>query len=223
MNIRLYLIISCILCYGNIHAQLTPVYTEPLAEFHEAQRLYESGRYSSARIHFSNTIDDINHVHNMAYTLTLQQAYYYKALCDEKLNIPEAQTLFQYIIDNYEKNNITQLCYWHLASILFDRHQYDKALALLTDVDETLLSEDEMQEYNFKTGYSYFAKKRYDEADKYLRRAAIINNDMGNEASYYSGYIAYSEKHYNEALHYFNEIKNSPRYAGTVPYFMANI
>jgi tetratricopeptide (TPR) repeat protein len=101
-------------------------------------------------------------------------------------------------------NNYALFC---LGSYYFDRGKHKKSVRYFEDLDISNLPKAYWEEANFKMGYAFFRKKKYDEAKNHLGKVKNSPGEYYVEANYYYGYICYAQKNYDCALDCFNKIE----------------
>ena len=62
----------------------------------------------------------------------------------------------------YPESPKTKLAYFHLGRYKFRKKKYDEVLHWLAKIDLYDLSPEELAEYHFKKGYSYFMEDDFD-------------------------------------------------------------
>lgn len=90
-------------------------------------------------------------------------------------------------------------------------------------MDQFDLSEDERIELQFKLGYSYFYKKKYEEAKPLFHQVIQTENEYYVPAQYYYSHLAYMDENYQTALEGFLKIADDPMFASVVPYYVTQI
>lgn len=127
-------------------------------------------------------------------------------------------------LKTYPQNGYAKNAQFYLANIEFRNKRYSKSLEIYRDIDAYHLSDEELNEYYFKYGYSTFMMEDYATARTMLNKvAANIDSPYSSAAKYYLGHIAYAEKNYSVALSYFNELKNDNNFGSIVPYYIVQI
>ncbi|NTW32763.1 MAG: tetratricopeptide repeat protein, partial [Bacteroidetes bacterium] len=112
---------------------------------------------------------------------------------------------------------------FQLAKLYYRQQKYLKAEKAFEDVDVYDLNTEELSEYYFKSGYSFFMLKKYDKAKKHLFEIIDIDTKYFASANYYYAHILYSEKNYETALKSFLKIEKDETFKHVIPYYIAQI
>ncbi|NQX97732.1 MAG: tetratricopeptide repeat protein, partial [Flavobacteriales bacterium] len=83
--------------------------------------------------------------------------------------------------------------------------------------------DDELAEYHFKIGYSYFKEGELDKASKSLYEIKDADTKYTAPARYYYAHIAYLQKKYESALQTFLSLSDNEKFAPIVPYYITQI
>ena len=103
-------------------------------------------------------------------------------------------------VENYPTSSKQNQAYTGVAQYYFEQGQYPQALEYFDKVDESGLTFDELEKYNFQKGYAYFTAKNKKEATTYFNKVAN-SKEYGSQAKYYLGYMAYDNNDYNCLLY----------------------
>ncbi len=203
-----------------VFSQKTAIYNNPDADFKTALELFQKQKYGSAQKQFSKieeryAADPEN--------LTRIDAEYYSALCALELFHKDAELLLKEFIENHPESPQVQSAYFHLGQYNYRKKQYNKAIEWFQKVDIYDLNNEELSEFYFKRGYSYFEEDSMDRAKKDFFEIKDIDNKYAAPATYYYGHISYSEKNYQTALQHFNKLKRNENFGPIVPYYIAQI
>ncbi|MEM9671158.1 MAG: tetratricopeptide repeat protein [Bacteroidota bacterium] len=112
---------------------------------------------------------------------------------------------------------------YELGNFYFNEQRYDKVIEYFEKTDTRNLSVVEEETRNFKLGYAYFTRKKFEEAKPLFDVLKNSENPYQNAAYYYAGYIALENGEYNEALNDLRRIENDESYGKAVPFLIANI
>ncbi|MCY7409571.1 MAG: tetratricopeptide repeat protein [Chitinophagales bacterium] len=206
-----------------VTAQQQSVYTDVDADFKKGIELLLQEKYSSAKEQFETSITRIQKGDETANHQLLINSLYYNAFCSKQLNRPDAEQLFIDLVNDYETNPTTRRAYFQLADIYFQNKKYDKSLTWLKKVDVNDLSADELLQYKFESGVSYFFKKDFVKAKPFFAELKNEKGDYYFPSNYYYGYVAYKQNDLKSATTAFKIVGQSELYSNVVPYYMANI
>ncbi|MCC7332822.1 MAG: tetratricopeptide repeat protein [Flavobacteriales bacterium] len=200
-------------------AQKTTIYTHQNIEYKSARELFDKEKYSAAqekfRLIYSSTADKKSEV--------AVNAKFYIALCGLNLFNNDAENLFIEFIQDYPDSPKKKLAYFHLGNFHFRGKKYDEAIAWYSKLDPLDLSAEDLIEYKFKTGYSYFCVEQFDKASTFFYEIKDSDNKYTSPARYYYGHIAYLQKKYESALQTFLLLNNDEKFSPLTPYYIAQI
>jgi tetratricopeptide (TPR) repeat protein len=213
------LTLSFILFFVFSQAQKTSIYTDHNVLYRNALELYDKGKYSAAQKVFAEVIQKNSNRHD---EVRINAEYYY-ALCALKLFHPDAEFLLQRFVDDHPETPQVRTVYLELGRHYYNNNQFKKAVQFFEKIDRLDLNEDELAEYYFKSGYSYFQLKKYKEAAMQFYEIKDRPNEYKEPALYYYSYISYSDKNYQVALEGFLNLNNSETFKLLVPYYITQI
>src|ERR1035437_1642559 len=203
-----------------VFSQKTAVYTNPDAEFKSALELFQKQKFGSAQKQFSKISERYQNEPN---NLLRVDAEYYAALCALELFNKDAELLLKKFIADHPERPRVQAVYFHLGKYNYRKKQYNKSLEWFAKVDVYDLSNEELSEFYFKRGYSYFEEDSIEKAKKDFFEIKDIDNKYATPATYYFGHISYLEKNYQTALQHFTKLKRNENFGPIVPYYIAQI
>ncbi len=199
-----------------VSAQKTAIYTHDLKEYQRAIELYKDKQYQSAQIIFEK-------VKQTDFNPEIQaDCAYYIANCAIRLNQGGADKLMEDFVTNYPTSSKQNQAYIEVAHYYFEQGQYPEALEWFDKVDESGLSGDDVDKFNFQKGYSYFTAKNKKEATKYFNTVAN-SKEYGSQAKYYLGFMAYEADDYKEATKQFDQVSGEEKYKEKMSYFQADM
>ena len=206
-----------LLFYGwGATAQFTEGLDSDISRYQDAVELFDKNQYKAAQLQFkklmNSTTDD-----NIA-----ADCAYYIAYSAVRLNQSNADRLMESFVQNHPTSLKRNGAYLNVANYYFDSGNYEKARKWYDKVEERNLSDSELENYNFNSGYAYFKAKRYNEAKKYFNRVAN-SQKYHSEATYYLGFIAYEGEDYTEAKELFEDVDLKEEYAQEVSYYQADM
>lgn len=208
--------IGIIVFCNTFTAQKTEIYNHQLSDFDKALELYNDKQYQSAQILFSK-------VKSSNLTQDMQaDCDFYIANCAIRLNQNGADALMEDFVQNYPTSTKQNQAYIGVAHFYFEQGQYPQALEYFDKVDESGLTYNELEKYNFQKGYAHFSAKNKKEATTYLNKVAN-SKEYGSQAKYYLGYMAYDNNDYKDATKYFDQVSGEEKYKEKLSYFQADM
>ena len=213
------LIAAIILCSASLPAQKPVAYDSPRYEYKLAKELFQKQKYGSAQQYFKQVYE---------FSEDKQQdlkaeSYFYMGLCAAKLSNQDAAFLLSDFIRQYPVHAFVPQAHYHLGMYYFSTKQYKKVLEQFDEIDERVVNKDDLAEFRFKKGYSYFATGKYAEAKALLKQSSEENGPYHYRALYYLAHMAYSEKQYEAALEDFQKLQNVPEYKDEVQQYLMQI
>ncbi|MFM2368877.1 MAG: hypothetical protein RL619_1177 [Bacteroidota bacterium] len=199
-----------------VSAQKSTIYTSDSKDFNKAVSLFNDAQYASAQIIF-------NKVKETAATEELKSdCAYYAANCAIRINQANADELMERFVSDYPTSVKQNQAYIEVAHYYFSQGNYPQALQWFDKVDESQLSANDQNKFNFQKGYSYFNSKKKKEATVYFNK--VVNSaGYGSQAKYYLGFMAYEGDDYKQATKYFDEVSGEEKYKEKLSYYQADM
>ncbi|NTW34037.1 MAG: hypothetical protein HGB12_15705, partial [Bacteroidetes bacterium] len=119
--------------------------------------LFNKEKYNPAKECFDKTIDVITDLQSEIRI----SSEYYAAICAIELFHNDAEYLLNKFIISHPDNSKVELANFQLAKLYYRQQKYLKAEKAFEDVDVYDLNTEELSEYYFKSGYSFFMLKKY--------------------------------------------------------------
>ena len=204
----------------SVFSQQTMIYTNPAAGFKAGLELFQKQKFGSAQKQFLKTTEYYSSEPN---NLLRIDAEYYSALCALELFNKDAELLLKNFIAEHPESPRTQTAYFQLGKYNYRKKLYSKALDWFAKVDVYDLNNEELSEFYFKRGYSFFENDSMAQAKKDFFEIKDIDNKYAAPATYYFGHISYVEKNYQTALLHFQKLKKNESFGSIVPYYIAQI
>ena len=199
-----------------ITAQKSTIYTHESKDFNKAVSLFKGQQYASAQLIF-------NKVKETATTEELKSdCTYYAANCAIRTNQSNADELMEQFVSDYPTSVKQNQAYIEVAHYHFNQGNYPQALQWFDKVDESSLSRNDQDQFNFQKGYSFFNAKKKKEATVYLNKV-VNSSEYGSQAKYYLGFMAYEGDDYKQATKYFDEVSGEEKYKEKLSYYQADM
>jgi tetratricopeptide (TPR) repeat protein len=202
-----------------VYAQPTAIYNEPHRDQKNAADRYEERVFGAA--HQASTIY-LGKTEKMPNPPSDERdkAELVRGKSAARLNMNEAGVLMNEFIRTHEPDPIAAQARTEVGAYYFDKGDYEKALEYFEKAaDDASLSNAEISDLKFKTGYAYFTKKKYASAKPYFKEVKAVDKSPNyHQANYYYGLIMFFERNYNEALSAFKVAEQSKQYAAVIPY-----
>ena len=200
-------------------AQKTAVYDEPEATYRSAMELFHKGVYGPAKDKFSTTISSIENCEDEMRV----SAEYYNAICAVELFNDDAELLLRDFIESHPQSTYVRVIYFQLGKFQYRKKNYRGVIKSFEKVDIYELSKEEQAEFYFKRGYSFFKRKKYEQAKKSFFEIKERDSKYKNLALYYYSHIAYIDHNYETALKGFLSLKDDEYLKSIIPYYITHI
>ena len=202
-----------------VSAQKTMVYTHKDAEYETALELFQKEKYGAAQKSFVKVIE----THNDPQSLVRIDAEYYNAICAIELFNKDGELFLKQFIKNHPESSKVKTAYFYLGKYNYFKKKYKDVLKWFDKVDVYDLTKDELAEFYFKRGYSYFMENKFPEAKKDFNEIKDVDNKYASSAKYYYAHIAYGDKNYETALKDFLLLQKDKNFGSIVPFYIAQI
>lgn len=214
---RLFLLFSFV-GTAPVFAQQSAIYTNDLREFNKALALYKDKQYQAAQIIFEKVkAENVNKNSDVE-----ADCAYYIANCAIRLNQSDADQKMESFVENYPTSTKQNQAYIEVAHYYFEQGKYPQSMKWFDKVDESTLSQDDRDKYNFQKGYTFFTAGNKKEASNYFNQV-LNSKEYGSQAKYYLGFMAYESDDYSKATKLFDEVSGEEKYQDKMSYFQADM
>jgi tetratricopeptide (TPR) repeat protein len=225
---RLYLrhlIATCLAIVVTISAtaQQTQAFLDTEQSYKKGLELFDASNYLSARQKFEEIYKPASPLLSNGNEVIRQNLEYYIAVCAAEMNDKDAEQLLLNYMRNYHETDKRRQVYLYLGKYYYKNARYGEAAEQLVKVNVDDLYNEQIYDYKFMLGYSYFTKKKFKEARPLFASLTGIKEKYFYPSNYYYGFICFYEKDYNQALKSFKDIEDSKMYASVIPYYIAQI
>ncbi len=202
-----------------VFSQKTMVYVHDDAEFKTALELFQKEKFGAAQKSFSKIIA----THNNPQSLIRIDAEYYNAICAIELFNKDGELYLKQFVKDHPENLKVKTAYFYLGKYNYRKKKYRESLDWFEKVDIYDLTTEELSEFYFKRGYSYFMENKMAEAKKDFYEIKDVDSKYSAPAKYYFAHIAYNEKNYETALKDFLKLQQNETFGSVVPYYIAQL
>lgn len=214
---RLFLLFS-FATTAPVFAQQSAIYTNDLREYNKAVSLYKEKQYQAAQIIFEKVKAE-NENKNSDVEADCAS---YIANCAIRLNQANADQLMESFVEDYPTSTKQNQAYIEVAHYYFEQGKYPQSMKWFDKVDESTLSQDDRDKYNFQKGYTFFTSGNKKEASTYFNQV-VNSKEYGSQAKYYLGFMAYESDDYTKATKLFDEVSGEEKYQDKMSYFQADM
>lgn len=216
-----YLLILFLILASNrsVIGQQQESFYDPDKGYRMGYELFIKEKYSAAREIFQEYLKnpEVTSVNNKI------NAEYYSALSGAELFHPDAENELVAFTKKHPESLKAKLAYFHAGKILYKQKKYKPAVEYFEKTDVSYLTNEEISEYYFKLGYSYFSTKDYTKASKSFHEILNVESKYKTAANYYYAHVAYQNNNLNTALEGFEKLKDSESFGPVVPYYIIQI
>lgn len=202
-----------------VFAQKTTVLIHEDAEFKTAVELFQKEKYGAAQKSFTKVIA----THRDANSLVRTDAEYYNAICAIELFNKDGEYYLKKFIRNHPESPKVKNACFYLGKYNYIKKKYKEANEWFDKVDVYELTTEELAEFYFKRGYSYFSTDQFDLAKKDFYEIKDVENAYAASAKYYYAHILYNEKNYETALKDFLKLQYNETFKPVVPFYIAQL
>ena len=183
-----------------------------------ALELFEKEKYEAAREKLEGLLksDDLSELEMINAKFLIGQSA-------AELYQPDARQHFLAITTDYPGSIEAKRSAFELGKLYYRSKGYSRAVRWFESTDIHYLNNDEITEYHFKAGYSYYRKKNLDQANLNFHKILNIESRYQTAAKYYYSHIAYQKDNLETALTGFQELEDSKTFGKLVPYYITQI
>jgi len=212
---RLFLLLL-LMIITTVSAQKSEIHTNDLEAYKQAISLYNNKQYLSAQIIFEKVKWE-NHGKEVQ-----SDCAFYNAMCAIKLNQSNSDVLMEnFILDNPTSAKLN-IAYIEISQHYFEQGSFTESLKWFEKVDESGISNDDIDKFNFQKGYAFFAVKNKSQATTYFNKV-INSKTFAAQAKYYLGFMAYEGDDYKNANKYFDQVAEDEKFKEKLSYFQADM
>ena len=211
-----YFVLFFLIITTSTVAQKSEVYTNQMSDFDKAISLYKDKQYLSAQLLFDK-IKSANPTTDVA-----ADCSYYSAICAIKLEQNDAEVAMEKFVEDYPTSSKQNQAFIGVSQYYFEQGNYPKALVYFEKVNESTLTNQQIEKFNFQKAYSFFASQKKKEAITYFNKV-VNSKEYGAQAKYYLGFMAYDKEDFKEATKYFDEVSGEEKYKEKLSYFQADM
>lgn len=213
------LISTVLILVSPVFSQNSLRYADIDLNYKRGVELFEKEKYAQAQ-HFFNLAVDF---YGVEHTDTKADAEYYLALCSIELFNADAEYRISQFIAKYPESPRTRVAYFDMAKFKYRNKKYEEAIYYFEKVWKQNLTKDQLYEYYFKKGYSFYKEEQLEQSAKMFYEILEKETKYSAPANYYYAHIAYIEKNYETALNGFTKLKDDATFAPIVPYYVVQI
>jgi len=206
------------LCHQALFSQNSINQNNQINNFKLGLDLMDRGSYGAARSYFERYINSSSAEVNIK-----TEAQYYVAFCALNLYNKDSERLMNDFINKNPDHPKAIQAYFEMGSFYYGDKNYKKAIHFFDKTDFNQLTNQQQIEANFKTGYSYFTIKKFEQALVHFNILKRQNNHYSPASNYYAGYTEYQLGQFNNALVDLKRAEKEESYTSIVPSMIASV
>lgn len=205
-------------------AQKTEFFSNPSQQLNEAKLAFAAAQFDIACPLFTDLQNTVRQQPSQFTSLQKQEIGFYAIVCGLFHAESKAEKEALQFLASIPASNLRDRMHYFLGDYYFACGQWPSALSQYSEAGIVNLSNTEIASMQFRQGYSYFVLQRYEEASPYLNSIKNLPDDPNQiAATYYYGLLAFKENRWKEALQCLQLVEPDSRYAGVVPYYIAQL
>ncbi|MDD4516553.1 tetratricopeptide repeat protein [Massilibacteroides sp.] len=193
-------------------------------QYEAADRLFIEGKELFSLKNYAGCIDKLQAFKTTATDADLiQEADFMLVASAFAQGRANTDLLLKEFLDNYPDTRHQSIINFMIASVHFDRGEYDKAVFWFGESDIDLLNPDQQEAYSFRLAYSLLQTGEKDKARSYFTRIQQIGKTYRTASSYYVAYLDYIDGNYDKALSEFSKLKEKKEFGVLSQYYITQI
>lgn len=219
INIRKLSLILSLFISVLAFAQQSISIPEEINYFKTGKECFDNQQYAAAIYNFQQYMIEVD----VSFESRKVEAEYYIIYANYYQHKEGIETQMIQFVQKYPGSYLANQMSFELGQFYFKEEDYRNAVKAFSQCNESFLSQEQMADYYYPYGYSFFATKKYKQAKPLFKSAVELNEKYSDEALYYYSFLQYKDKNYNAALEGFEELQKERKFEETVPYYMAQI
>lgn len=218
MKITRIFILFC-LTSVSLMAQKTQDLSISGRDYNQGLEYFNREKYGAALDCFSRAIASAG----SSRTELKASAMYHAAISAIELyNLDSEFRVYEFINTFPENPLVSQACF-RLGGYLYWKKSWSKAVNYYEKVDRYMLDVDQLSEYWFNKGFSYYSMNDFENARLCFYEIKDIDSKFSSPALYYYSHIAYDQNNYGTALNGFIRLLDDPTFSPIAPYYVTQI
>lgn len=199
-----------------LYGQATLQQSVPEQLFSEGMGMMSNAEYGSARQYFERYLetDDLTYKERAEYNL---------AKCALSLYHLDGESLINKYIRDYPSSQLALMAHFELGNYFFQDKNYKKAISHYKEVNSNILDRSQKQDLAYKLGYSYFAKRKFDNAIEHFNSLKTKRGKYQILSAYYAGFIEFENSDFDESIKDLKVAGNDPAFSKSVALMLASV
>jgi len=212
----LFLLLCWQLTY--VYAQQTVIYTDSENKYRLGLELFNKQKYGAAQKEFDATASS----KEVSLNAAMNSAFLAAKCAVELFNKDAEYRLLQFMNDYPESQRYTE-AQFELGKYYYKLKRWKKAIEWFAKIEPNSLSQDDRDEFYFKSGYAYYMTNDYDKSAKAFFNVKDGDSKYASAAQYYYAHMMYVSRNYETALKCFLKLQDSEAFGGVAPYYITQI
>lgn len=213
------LLLFSLLQASELYAQKSKIHTFSEKNFYKGFELYENEKYGAARHFFNKALQK----EGPDKSDLMAGARFYRAMCAVELFNNDAEFLvLEFVNKNPESSHINE-AWFRLADYMYKKKNYSKALEYYDLTDRFKLNEEQLSQYYFHKGFSYYKRNDFENARVNFYEIKDKQGKYSSPALYYYSHIHYEQENYQTSLEGFTRLLDDKNFSSIAPYYVAQI
>ncbi len=191
---------------------------EPALSIQRGVELFDAGRWCDARHQFTK----VREMLPPTAATERQTTDYYIVMCAMQLGETDVESQMRDFMKRYKGSTYNNNIYYTLASYYCTKNEFAKARKEFSNVNYSILTQEQREKYDVRMGYIEFLDKNYDAAYKHFDKVSL-GGEFADHAVYYKSYIEYVRGDYATSKSGFDSLRTSDAYGELVPYYLLQI
>ncbi|MGM0530567.1 MAG: tetratricopeptide repeat protein [Bacteroidota bacterium] len=187
--------------------------------YQQGIELYDKEKYAAAQQQFDKALEEMEDAEKEIKA----NAQYYMAICAIELHHNNAEYLLNRFISEYPESPKVNTAYFYMGEFQYRQKNYQEVIRWFSRLNKDKLTRDQLGEYYFKLGYSYYQNGKSREATQAFYEVKDGNSTFASPALYYYSHIAYQNGNYQTALEGFKQLTDNSTFAPIMPYYITQI
>ena len=213
---------------SSLFAQPSAVYTDAQEAFKKGMEFYHLDLYGKAQEELEKAASAkiVMHSKNDVMPLFVQKAELYAAISAMRLERADAEKRLMLFIQKNEPNSLATQAKLEVGRFYYAKRDYDQVIEFMSKITWSELGDmnnEEITEAKFQLAYSYFVKKKFQQAMPLFQQIKGGSGEYYLPANYYYGLCCFFQKNYKEALKSFALVEKDKKYDDVVPTYITQI
>lgn len=190
--------------------------------YNEGIRAYEAGNVSNAKLYLNRYLRTPERPFRDKQLLEVQAETYLIKLA-YKTDQENADELLELLEQKVPDHFLLHDAYLARGDYYFRKKNYTEAIKTFENIRLNLLNREAGHNVRFKLGYSYFVKKRFNEAAVIFDELSYVKNDFYYPANYYLGICQFLRSDFDDAIRSFKVVEKKAEYSPHIPYYLVQL